>query len=445
MEAAGRAKRVRIYVNEGDVAHHKPVQVAVLELLRANNTAGATVLRAIEGFGGSGQIHTTRVVDSDWKLPIVIEWIDAADRVARLLPALKQLVRPGLITVDDTEVVLFSPQPMRDLPSGLTAGEVTSPELAIVAPDVPVREVVETLLRGAAHESPPGVVCVVEGDRLVGVITSSDLVRRGGVPVRMGLLAALDIHALHAELATMSANRHAARDIMTPSPVVVYPSTRLVEVAALMARGHFKRVPVVDAAGLLAGVVRRADLLRTVGERFDAVVPAAPGAEIRAATTLEEMMRPDVPTVHPDTPLQVVLQAVIATRLNCAVVVDAERRPVGVVTDAELLERVTPALRPSALRSLVHRLPFSHPGAEALAAEQHARARTAADLMSPDVRALPATTPLASAIASALAGRHKLVVVVDAEGRLAGVVDHDDILRGLVEPPAAADTSSRSR
>ena len=111
MEFTGRAKRVRIYVNEGDVAHHKPVHVAVLELLRANNTAGATVLRAIEGFGGSGQIHTTRVVDTDWRLPIVIEWIDTADRVARLLPALKQLVQPGLITVDDTEVVLFSPSP----------------------------------------------------------------------------------------------------------------------------------------------------------------------------------------------------------------------------------------------------------------------------------------------------------------------------------------------
>ena len=148
-----------------------------------------------------------------------------------------------------------------------------------MAPDAPVREVVETLLRGAAHGSPPGVLCVVEGSALIGVITSSDLVRRGGVPVRMGLLAMLDTPELHAELTAMSANGRTARDIMTPSPVVVHPSTRLVEVAALMARGHFKRVPVLDTADRLAGVVRRADLLRTVSERFDAAESAAPDTE----------------------------------------------------------------------------------------------------------------------------------------------------------------------
>src|SRR5438105_1346018 len=104
MDLVGKAKRVRIYVNEGDVVQHKPVHLAILEYLRSADAAGATVHRAIEGFGGSGQIHTARIADADWKLPMVIEWVDSPDRVERLLPGVKQLVARGLVTVDDTEV-----------------------------------------------------------------------------------------------------------------------------------------------------------------------------------------------------------------------------------------------------------------------------------------------------------------------------------------------------
>lgn len=75
---------------------------------------------------------------------------------------------------------------------------------------------------------------------------------------------------------------------------------------------------------------------------------------------LARVMRRDVPTVHSETPLAEVFQAVIATRLNRAFVVDGLHRAVGLVSDAELIERVTPALRPSVLWAVMHRLPFAH-------------------------------------------------------------------------------------
>jgi CBS domain-containing protein/PII-like signaling protein len=433
MELVGRAKRVRIYVNEGDVVHHKPVHLAILEFLRAHNTAGATVLRAIEGFGGSGQIHTTRVIDADWKLPIVIEWVEASERVAQLLPGVKQLVKRGLITVDDTEVVLFSPFPVRDLPTGLTAADAMPPEVSSVSPDAPVREVVETLLHEKAH----GAVFVVENGAPIGVITSSDLVRRGGVAMRVDLLAALDATELHAELLRMQANPRTAREVMTARPIAVKESSRLVDVAGVMAKSRVKRVPVVNQQGHLAGVLRRHDLLRTVAEHFDRAAPSPPDGELQGGTSIERVMRHDVPTVHLDTPLDVVMQAVIATRLNCAVVVDTDRRPVGVVTDAELLDRVTPTLRPSALRSLMHRLPFSHPDPKQTTTEHRARATTAADLMTTELPVVPLDAPLATAIASSLAAGHELVAIVDADRRLVGMVDHADLLRGLVGAPAS--------
>jgi CBS domain-containing protein len=115
-------------------------------------------------------------------------------------------------------------------------------------------------------------------------------------------------------------------------------------------------------------------------------------------------MRRDVPSVTPDTLLPEVFQAIIATRLNRVLVVDSDRRVVGLVTDAELLDRLTPSLRPSALRSLMHRLPFGHGKGEVGGAEQHARARCAADLMVRDVPTATEDTLLSDAIARMLRG-----------------------------------------
>jgi CBS domain-containing protein len=138
-----------------------------------------------------------------------------------------------------------------------------------------------------------------------------------------------------------------------------------------------------------------------------------------------------VPTVHPESALPEVFQAVISTRLNRALVVDHERRPVGLVTDAELLERVTPALRPGALRSLVERLPFGGgKGEETLAG--HTRGRTAADVMSRSVPTAREDALLSDAIATMLRGQDKVLAVTDGDGRLVGILDRADLLHALL-------------
>jgi CBS domain-containing protein len=80
----------------------------------------------------------------------------------------------------------------------------------------------------------------------------------------------------------------------------------------------------------------------------------------------------------------------------------------------------------------MQRLPFMHASAEDLATEQHARARTAQELMSAHVPIARADTPLGQALAPMLRGKEKLIAVVDAADRLVGIVDRADILRGLV-------------
>jgi CBS domain-containing protein len=426
IDLVGKAKRVRIYVTEDERVGRAPASLAILEFLRRENAQGATVIRASSGFGSTGQIHTPHLVDVAQHLPVIIEWIDRPEVVERLLPRVKEQLPHGLITVDDTEIVHCDPHPVRDVPSAMTARDVMSRDVKTVTKTTPVRELVEAMM-GQQYRAVP----VVEDGLPVGIVTNGDLVSKGGLGVRVDLLRSLDKPAVHSVLERLSqaSKSKVAADVMTPSPVTVPASAPLPEVAALMTRRRLKRLPVVDGGGRLVGIVSRVDVLKTAAGSL-AGMPAAP-REIGLAgdTPLSKVMRRDIPLVHPETPLPEVFQAVVATRLNRALVVDRTQRVVGIVTDAELLERVTPALRESALRSLMRRLPFTHDQDEAM--HRHARARTAADLMSSDVVTAREDTLLSEAIALMLNGTHKVLAVTDAGGRLVGLVDRADLLHGL--------------
>ncbi len=423
---SGKAKRVRIYIDEGQLHRHQPLSVAILGFLRKEGAAGATLFRGIEGFGGSGKIHTSRLVDINQRLPLVIDWIDTPEQVEHLLPQVKEMIRHGFITVDDTDVVLFCPAPVRDVASALRAADVMSRQVVSVTPEAPVRQVVE-LLVGKNYRAIP----VLKEGIPVGIITNADLLKRAGLTIRVDLLASLDSPELHAELEKLAQGGKTAESVMTPGPVTVDEAMPLTQVAEIMSYRHMKRLPVVGDHGAMVGMISRLDLLRTAARTFEKP-PAEPRETgLAVDAPVARSMRHDVPTVFMDTPLPEVLQAVVSTRLNRCIVVDSERRVMGKVTDAEVLERVTPNVRPNALRSLIHRLPFVHPKPEETRAEKHATARVAADLMI-ETAVAREDAPLREAIASMLAGEHKIVAVVDAQKRLVGCLDRADILRGLL-------------
>ncbi|HSD19278.1 MAG TPA: DUF190 domain-containing protein [Anaeromyxobacter sp.] len=427
IDLVGKAKRVRIYTSEEDRVGRTSTAHAVLDHLRRENAQGATLVRASSGFGVTGELHTAGLVDIAPRLPVIVEWIDRPEVVARLLPRVKELVPHGLITVDDTEVVLHQPHPVRDVPAAMTAADVMSRDVVSATKDTPIREVFEALL-GKTYRAVP----VVEDGAPIGIITSSDLVREGGLGVRLDLVASLDRPELNDLMQRLSQSSQVAADVMTRPPVTIEATTPLTEVAERMARLRLKRLPVVSDHGKLVGIVSRVDLLRAAAGGFEGKAPAARELGLARNTPLSRVMRRDFPLVRPETPLPEVFQAVVATRLNRALVVDADHRVVGLVTDAELLERITPSLRPGALRSLMSRLPFAHPDPEEAATDRHARARIAADLMTRDVAVARDDTPVSDAIGLMLKGNHKVLAVTDASGRLVGMVDRSDVLHGLI-------------
>jgi PII-like signaling protein len=107
MDITGPAKLLTIYIGESDKWHGKPLATALVERLRAEGAAGATVLRAIEGFGANSRIHSAHILRLSEDLPLVVEVIDRPERIDQLLPIIDEMVDDGLVTLTDINVVHY--------------------------------------------------------------------------------------------------------------------------------------------------------------------------------------------------------------------------------------------------------------------------------------------------------------------------------------------------
>ena len=89
--------------------YHTPPARALLERLRSEGFAGATVVHGVAGFGATSVIHTAGLIELSSDLPVVIEVVDDQARVDRLLPILDEMIAGGaLVTVEQVRVVRYA-------------------------------------------------------------------------------------------------------------------------------------------------------------------------------------------------------------------------------------------------------------------------------------------------------------------------------------------------
>lgn len=98
------AKRVTIFIGESDRWHHEPLHTAIVRLLRAEGLAGATVVKGTEGFGKNSRIHTASILRLSEDLPVVLTFIDTAEKIDAVLPKVEEMLGGGLITIEDVHV-----------------------------------------------------------------------------------------------------------------------------------------------------------------------------------------------------------------------------------------------------------------------------------------------------------------------------------------------------
>lgn len=101
----GEVVRVSVYVNEADEWNHRPLHLELLRALHEQGVAGGTVLRAVAGFTARGGVETTSLVDAGGKLPLVVQFIDTAEIVERVLPLIRRMAGRRLVVRERVEVV----------------------------------------------------------------------------------------------------------------------------------------------------------------------------------------------------------------------------------------------------------------------------------------------------------------------------------------------------
>jgi len=103
----GERALMRIHIGESDKWHGKPLHEAIVQLLRKEGFSGVTVLRGVGGYGGSTVYHTDKLLRLSQDLPIVLEVIEAQERIESILPRLDEMVEGGLITLEKVRVILY--------------------------------------------------------------------------------------------------------------------------------------------------------------------------------------------------------------------------------------------------------------------------------------------------------------------------------------------------
>jgi PII-like signaling protein len=106
----GQQALMRIFVGEAKKHGHKVLYQTILEMLREEKLAGATVLRGIAGFGATSRMHSANLLALSQDLPIVIECVDTRENIRRVIPKIDEIVGEGLITLENVEVIRYAPK-----------------------------------------------------------------------------------------------------------------------------------------------------------------------------------------------------------------------------------------------------------------------------------------------------------------------------------------------
>lgn len=105
MHLPHEAVLLRIFIGESDRWHHQPLYEALVLKAREMHLAGATVLRGPMGYGKSSRLHTQKILRLSFDLPLVIEIVDAEEKINAFLPFLDEMMKGGLVTLEKVRVI----------------------------------------------------------------------------------------------------------------------------------------------------------------------------------------------------------------------------------------------------------------------------------------------------------------------------------------------------
>lgn len=107
MKLSRRAHRMRIYTGEKDKISGRPAAEVIVEEAKKHGLAGSTVLRGVVGYGANSRMHSSKILRLSEDLPLIIEIVDEIERLESFFPYLDEVIKEGLITIEETTVMVY--------------------------------------------------------------------------------------------------------------------------------------------------------------------------------------------------------------------------------------------------------------------------------------------------------------------------------------------------
>lgn len=179
----------------------------------------------------------------------------------------------------------------------MNVADIMTRSVITVSPDTPVAEAAALMLEHRIS----GLPVVEPGDKVVGIVTEGDLLRRAETGTEVRHARWLEFLLSPGRLAAEYTDAHARKvsDVMSRDIAFVTPDDDLAAVVDLMERKSIKRVPVTET-GRLVGIVSRANLLRALVQSQPAGGGALSDAEIRERVLAEIDRQPWAPRASID-------------------------------------------------------------------------------------------------------------------------------------------------
>jgi CBS-domain-containing membrane protein len=424
-------KIITIYTSEEARYKGKPFSEALLSHIQNLKLAArCLVTRGISGCYEDGEMATMKLEILSFKMPLKVEIILPAGEIDGIMPVVEEMVTDGIVSISD--LIVLSHRTQRQLLlRHLRIRDVMTPAPRNVSPTTSLKKVTELLLSSIFT----GLPVVDDKNRPVGIITQGDLIYRGGLPIRLGLLAESTPENIRSILQALALRK--AEEIMTRPAISIPADKPALDAVNLMLDKKLKRLPVVDDTGKLVGIVSRLDLFRTIMKKSpDWTAFQAQKIEVKNIQTVADIMRREALTVLPSTSVEKVVDVINSNDIQRVAVVDEKGSFLGLVSDRDLLAVFSDSR--SDLWSFWADI-FSSGKKAQLKKETREvlKAKTAAEVMKTDLITVTEGTTLEEALKLMTEKALKRLPVLDAEGKFKGLISRDSLLRtGFAKMPA---------
>jgi len=417
-------KVIEIFTSEKVRWKGRPLNEAVVQYVHDLKIAArCLVTRAVDGCYESGEVATGRLEVLSYNMPLRIAIVLPAAEIERVLPEVEAMVEDGIVAVHHLDVVSHKTRKQL-VPRQIKVRDIMTPDPRKVSLTTPLDQVVRLLLSSIFT----GVPVVDDADRPAGVITQGDLIYKGKMPMRLGLLAESGSEKLDAVLAALAAK--SAEEVMT-SPVIAIGQDQFVKDAVdLMLSKGVKRLPVVDDKGKLTGMLSRLDIFRTIMQAspdWDAFKQQ--NLTVGDVCTVSDIMRRDTHAVLPETPVDEIIRMIDSNDIQRVTVVDKAGHFLGLISDRDLLVAFSPDFPDAIWDQFLSLVPFSERGKRHREFKERLRAKTAGEVMNADIVTVDETTLIDAAIALMTQKGLKRLPVLDSEGKFKGMISRDSLLR----------------